>query len=203
MLLVRRLGGAATSQFRDGKSGGKSAASAAEQLPKRPPTPQSLWPPIEAPQSLSSAKTTVVSLMLFAAASDFLKFPTSGVAQWLAYWAHSPKVRGSKPRSANAEKPGGQAGGAWVPKVVGSIPLGRLSSWVPAGRPDQNSSMVLCPAFWPQGSGFDPPWFVVGCAAPFGPACLPGLPLLPKLHLASPERRNRTPVCLHTPRVEV
>ena len=26
---------------------------------------------------------------------------TSGVAQWLACWAHNPKVRGSKPRSAN------------------------------------------------------------------------------------------------------
>ena len=25
----------------------------------------------------------------------------SGVAQWLACWAHNPKVRGSKPRSAN------------------------------------------------------------------------------------------------------
>ena len=25
---------------------------------------------------------------------------TSGVAQWLACWAHNPKVRGSKPRSA-------------------------------------------------------------------------------------------------------
>ena len=24
----------------------------------------------------------------------------SGVAQWLACWAHNPKVRGSKPRSA-------------------------------------------------------------------------------------------------------
>ena len=33
-----------------------------------------------------------------------LHFPnvnTSGVAQWLACWAHNPKVRGSKPRSAN------------------------------------------------------------------------------------------------------
>jgi hypothetical protein len=27
---------------------------------------------------------------------------TSGVAQWLACWAHNPKVRGSKPRSAMA-----------------------------------------------------------------------------------------------------
>ena len=27
-------------------------------------------------------------------------FSTSGVAQWLACWAHNPKVRGSKPRSA-------------------------------------------------------------------------------------------------------
>ena len=27
-------------------------------------------------------------------------FTTSGVAQWLACWAHNPKVRGSKPRSA-------------------------------------------------------------------------------------------------------
>ena len=26
----------------------------------------------------------------------------SGVAQWLACWAHNPKVRGSKPRSATA-----------------------------------------------------------------------------------------------------
>ena len=26
---------------------------------------------------------------------------SSGVAQWLACWAHNPKVRGSKPRSAN------------------------------------------------------------------------------------------------------
>ena len=29
-----------------------------------------------------------------------LKRPMSGVAQWLACWAHNPKVRGSKPRSA-------------------------------------------------------------------------------------------------------
>ncbi len=28
------------------------------------------------------------------------EFSTSGVAQWLACWAHNPKVRGSKPRSA-------------------------------------------------------------------------------------------------------
>ena len=28
------------------------------------------------------------------------RFITSGVAQWLACWAHNPKVRGSKPRSA-------------------------------------------------------------------------------------------------------
>ena len=27
-------------------------------------------------------------------------FEYSGVAQWLACWAHNPKVRGSKPRSA-------------------------------------------------------------------------------------------------------
>ena len=27
-------------------------------------------------------------------------FSSSGVAQWLACWAHNPKVRGSKPRSA-------------------------------------------------------------------------------------------------------
>ena len=30
------------------------------------------------------------------------RFTTSGVAQWLACWAHNPKVRGSKPRSANS-----------------------------------------------------------------------------------------------------
>ena len=29
-----------------------------------------------------------------------IKFNYSGVAQWLACWAHNPKVRGSKPRSA-------------------------------------------------------------------------------------------------------
>ena len=38
------------------------------------------------------------------ASASFLFFtvrnPTSGVAQWLACWAHNPKVRGSKPRSA-------------------------------------------------------------------------------------------------------
>ena len=27
-------------------------------------------------------------------------FSRSGVAQWLACWAHNPKIRGSKPRSA-------------------------------------------------------------------------------------------------------
>ena len=31
---------------------------------------------------------------------DFQVHLTSGVAQWLACWAHNPKVRGSKPRSA-------------------------------------------------------------------------------------------------------
>ena len=37
----------------------------------------------------------------------------SGVAQWLACWAHTPKVRGSKPRSANVtvERPGASSGG--------------------------------------------------------------------------------------------
>ena len=30
---------------------------------------------------------------------------TSGVAQWLACWAHNAKVRGSKPRSATFSKP--------------------------------------------------------------------------------------------------
>ena len=37
----------------------------------------------------------------------------SGVAQWLACWAHNPKVRGSKPRSANVtvERPGASSGG--------------------------------------------------------------------------------------------
>ena len=30
----------------------------------------------------------------------------SGVVQWLACWAHNPKVRGSKPRSAKFAKPG-------------------------------------------------------------------------------------------------
>ena len=30
----------------------------------------------------------------------------SGVAQWLACWAHNPKVRGSKPRSAILNSPG-------------------------------------------------------------------------------------------------
>ena len=29
----------------------------------------------------------------------------SGVAQWLACWAHNPKVRGSKPRSAIFDTP--------------------------------------------------------------------------------------------------
>ena len=29
----------------------------------------------------------------------------SGVAQWLACWAHNPKVRGSKPRSATLVAP--------------------------------------------------------------------------------------------------
>ena len=32
----------------------------------------------------------------------FNPFRQSGVAQWLACWAHNPKVRGSKPRSARA-----------------------------------------------------------------------------------------------------
>ena len=38
---------------------------------------------------------------------------TSGVAQWLACWAHNPKVRGSKPRSAMPmfPWPGGRAPG--------------------------------------------------------------------------------------------
>ena len=31
---------------------------------------------------------------------DMAFFITSGVTQWLACWAHNPKVRGSKPRSA-------------------------------------------------------------------------------------------------------
>ena len=31
---------------------------------------------------------------------DDVKASMSGVAQWLACWAHNPKVRGSKPRSA-------------------------------------------------------------------------------------------------------
>ena len=31
---------------------------------------------------------------------QIFKFHYSGVAQWLACWAHNPKVRGSKPRSA-------------------------------------------------------------------------------------------------------
>ena len=34
---------------------------------------------------------------------------SSGVAQWLACWAHNPKVRGSKPRSANFAMP------VWIP----------------------------------------------------------------------------------------
>ena len=34
---------------------------------------------------------------------------SSGVAQWLACWAHNPKVRGSKPRSANF------ATSVWIP----------------------------------------------------------------------------------------
>lgn len=37
-------------------------------------------------------------------ASAALVSSSSGVAQWLACWAHNPKVRGSKPRSANLEK---------------------------------------------------------------------------------------------------
>ena len=32
--------------------------------------------------------------------APFPHFVSSGVAQWLACWAHNPKVRGSKPRSA-------------------------------------------------------------------------------------------------------
>ena len=34
---------------------------------------------------------------------------SSGVAQWLACWAHNPKVRGSKPRSASF------AASVWIP----------------------------------------------------------------------------------------
>ena len=157
MLLVRRLGGAATSQFRDGKSGGKSATSAAEQLPKRPPTPQSLWPSIEAPQSPSSAKIAVVSLILVAAAPDFPNFPTSGVAQWLACWAHNPKVRGSKPRSANAKKRlvGKLAGlgslRLLVRFLLGACPLGR--------RPAAPTKIAQ--------------WF---CARPFGHKVLGSIP---------------------------
>ena len=32
--------------------------------------------------------------------SEHISIAPSGVAQWLACWAHNPKVRGSKPRSA-------------------------------------------------------------------------------------------------------
>ena len=46
---------------------------------------------------------------------SFAILDTSGVAQWLACWAHNPKVRGSKPRSATFC---GRAGCRALPKLA-------------------------------------------------------------------------------------
>ena len=49
------------------------------------------------PYMCSSVFTQFVSEV-----TDLSQTRNSGVAQWLACWAHNPKVRGSKPRSAIA-----------------------------------------------------------------------------------------------------
>ena len=63
---------------------------------------------------------------------------SSGVAQWLASWAHNPKVRGSKQRSAIAFSASSSAT-AWsrashpgvcaYPKVRGSKPRSAMALW--------------------------------------------------------------------------
>ena len=71
---------------------------------------------------------------------------TSRVAQWLACWAHNPKVRGSKPRSAKlcegggplGEPAGGRAGTAAVmekaPVSLAGTLRGRASGISDAGE---------------------------------------------------------------------
>ena len=63
---------------------------------------------------------------------------SSGVAQWLACWAHNPKVRGSKPRSAIAFSASYQQqhgrrqshpGVCAYPKVRGSKPRSAMAFW--------------------------------------------------------------------------
>ena len=60
------------------------------------PAPRTHWPPCSA----CSSKSEAAELRLQATCSSIILPSQSGVAQWLACWAHNPKVRGSKPRSA-------------------------------------------------------------------------------------------------------
>ena len=53
-------------------------------------------------------------------ANDILN---SGVAQWLACWAHNPKVRGSKPRSAIQALHTDCPGEIWTGQCVGDMSL--------------------------------------------------------------------------------
>ena len=68
----------------------------------------------------------------------FAILDTSGVAQWLACWAHNPKVRGSKPRSAIAFSASSSAtacsrashpGVCTYPRVRGSKPRSAMALW--------------------------------------------------------------------------
>ena len=66
------------------------------------------------------------------------KTSDSGVAQWLACWAHNPKVRGSKPRSASrALRP---------PTVVESWRSGTQAS--SSSEPAAECPCLVVPAQW-------------------------------------------------------
>ena len=91
---------------------------------------------------------------------------SSGVAQWLAFWAHSPKVRGSKPRSANSfavacvceglgavrlTVAGGRSAGATVAGArARACPPGALGLNAPCARlrPDAPAHLPAAPCWW-------------------------------------------------------
>ena len=82
------------------------------------------------------------TLTLFLQLSVRSEEPASGVAQWLACWAHNPKVRGSKPRSAMASRSLGRSDFA--------------SGGFPGSRPPAStSSSGQDVALWPRQPRFD------------------------------------------------
>ena len=115
----------------------------------------------------------------------------SGLPLWLACWAHNPKVRGSKPRSATRA--------LWPPAVVDSWRSGAQAS--SSSEPATGCICLVCWGCWPvlwfidtrSGATYDRRPYIRGCGRWMQRAQLSGLAQWSACWVHNPKVRGSKP----------